>query len=91
MLLLLASYAGYATHLRSGEISYQPVAGYPNTYLITFTIYTNMSPGIVADQNTLPVVFGNGTNATLDLQQAPSTGTPMRSISGGIPIRYFTK
>ena len=71
LLLLVASYAGYATHLRSGEISYQPVAGYPNTYIITFTIYTNMSPGIVADLNTLPVSFGDGTTATLDRQNGP--------------------
>jgi len=71
-LLLLASLSGYATHLRSGEISYQPVPGYPNTYLITFTIYTNMSPGIVADQNTLDVFFGDGQKATLTRENGPA-------------------
>ena len=67
-LLLLLSLSGYATHLRSGEISYTPVAGQPNTFLITFTIYTNAAPGITADVNTLLVSLGDGTNPTLNRQ-----------------------
>ncbi|MDP4289553.1 MAG: hypothetical protein Q8908_00575 [Bacteroidota bacterium] len=69
--LLLISLSGYATHLRSGEISYTPVAGQPNTYLITFTIFTNAAPGITADVNTLPVSLGDGTNLTLTRQNGP--------------------
>jgi len=65
LLLLLVTSTSYASHLRSGEISYKPVAGSPNTYLITFTFYTNISPGIIADLNTLDVSFGDGTGATL--------------------------
>jgi hypothetical protein len=62
-LLVLVSLSGHATHLRSGEISYQPVPGQPNTYLITFTMYTNAAPGIVADLNVLTpnVNLGDGT------------------------------
>jgi hypothetical protein len=67
-LLLLVSISGYASHLRSGEISYQPVAGKANTYLITFTIYTNAGPSATADVNTLPVSLGDGTNPTLNRQ-----------------------
>ena len=66
LLLLLASFAGYASHLRSGEISYQPVPGKVNTYLITFTIYTNAGPSATADLNILApnVNLGDGTIIT---------------------------
>jgi hypothetical protein len=63
-LFLLASLSGYASHLRSGEISYQAVPGMPNTFLITFTIYTNVASS-TADVNTLPVSLGDGSNPTL--------------------------
>ena len=72
LVLVLASFPGYATHLRSGEISYQSVPGQPNTFLITFTIYTNASAGIVADINTLPVNMGDGMSYTLTRQNGPS-------------------
>src|SRR5664279_4521139 len=67
-LLLLLSLSGYASHLRSGEISYAPVAGKANTYMITFTIYTNAGPIATEDVNTLPVSLGDGTNPTLNRQ-----------------------
>ena len=71
-LLLLASLSGYASHLRSGEISYQPVPGQANTYLITFTIYTNASLGITADNNALIVTLGDGYNPTLIRENGPA-------------------
>ena len=42
ILSLLASLTGMASHLRSGEISYVPVPGMPNTFDITITVYTNV-------------------------------------------------
>ena len=57
-LLLLASLSSYASHLRSGEISYQPVPGQPNTYTITVTIYTNTSSQ--ADQASVDIYFSDG-------------------------------
>jgi len=51
-LLLLASLSGYASHLRSGEISYTPVLGMLNTYDITIIVYTNV--GIQTNGNPTP-------------------------------------
>ena len=66
--MLLVSLSGYADLLRSGDISYQAVPGQPNTYLITFTIYTNCNPGIPDDLNTLLVNLGDSTKPTLQRQ-----------------------
>ena len=70
--MLLVSLSSYADLLRSGEISYQSVPGQPNTFLITFTIYTNSNAGIPDDLNTLLVDLGDSTKLTLERQNGPS-------------------
>ena len=59
--MVLLPLSGFATHLRSGEISYKPVPGQANTYEITVTTYTNAL--VVADLNVVSITFGDGTAA----------------------------
>src|SRR5664280_2084216 len=72
LLMLLVSLSAYADLLRSGEISYQSIPGQPNSFLITFTIYTNSNAGIPDDLNTLLVDLGDSTKLTLERQNGPS-------------------
>jgi hypothetical protein len=87
-LLFLASLSGYASHLRSGEISYQPVPGKVNTYLITFTIYTNAGPSATADLNILTpnVNLGDGTIITTLARQNGPAGTVLGKACAHVGI-----
>jgi hypothetical protein len=58
--LLILPFSGFATHLRSGEISYKPVPGQANTYEITVTTYTNAL--VTVDLNVVVIYFGDGTS-----------------------------
>ena len=62
-LLLLSTLSGYSSHLRAGEISFKSISGSPNTFVITFTIYTRA----VANVTTLDVDLGDGNTLTLPL------------------------
>lgn len=65
LILLLVPLSGFARHLRSGEISYRPVPGQPNTYEITVTIYTNSVATNGADQPNVSIKFGDGSSQTV--------------------------
>ncbi len=73
----------FATHLRSGEISYRPVSGQANTYEITVTTYTNASAGIIADLNSLSISFGDGTKSTTIYRNNGLAG-----YNNSIPAQY---
>ena len=65
--LLLVPISCFAKHLRSGEITYKPVTGVPNTYEITVTVYTNVGPATPDIPNlisgTTTFSFGDNTSA----------------------------
>ena len=98
ILFLFVSLSGYATHLRSGEISYKAVPGQPNTFDITVTIYTNSSVGILADLNTISLSFGDGTSAGIERGNGPGGINSMNQfcrnlgeiVSPGIRKNIFT-
>ena len=71
-LLLLAPFSGFASHLRSGEISYRPVPGQPNMFEIIVTVYTNAAIGIVADLPTVTVFFGDNTSSVVSRNNGPA-------------------
>ena len=70
--LLLAPFTCIASHLRSGEISYRPVAGQPNTYEITVTVYANAAQGILADLVSVSLFFGDNTHAVVPRNNGPA-------------------
>lgn len=61
ILLIILPLSGFASHLRSGEISYKPVPGQPNTYEITVIVYTNASKTAQTDLVSVKLQPGDGT------------------------------
>lgn len=74
LFLIIFPFTGFASHLRSGEISYKPVQGQANTYEITVTVYTNTSNSAKADLVSVIVNFGDGSKATVSRSNG-SAGT----------------
>ena len=61
MYLMLICFAGYATHNRAGEITFEHIGESGNTYKITIITYTyTLSP---ADRRELEVDWGDGTTS----------------------------
>lgn len=63
-LFFFSTWSAFATHNRSGEITYKHVGGNGNTYEVTVTTFTD--PGsVAADRDSLIVEWGDGTFDTI--------------------------
>lgn len=80
-LLCLIGHGSWATHNRSGEITYSHIAG--NTYSFTVTTCTKLSSA--ANRDKIEIDFGDGFTDTLLLSQFfdyPSTDTKQNIFTG---------
>ena len=85
--LLLASISGYASHLRTGEISYVPVPGQPRTYEITVTLYLNNT--VNSDQIWIYVLPGDNT-PMLQVLRSNGLGQNLPGLKTNKSIYTFT-
>ena len=74
-ILLLASFASFATHNRAGEITYEHISGF--TYEITITTYTKTS--VIADRPWLSINWG-------DIPE----GAVLDSLPRQLPIQFLS-
>lgn len=79
-LLLLLPLTGFSKHLRSAEIAYSPVAGSPNTYIITVTVYTNVGGGAPD----IPSLTYSGGNAIFSFGDLSNFAPILRSNGAGV-------
>jgi len=80
LIIFLLPKQSFATHNRAGEIYYSHVSGF--TYSVTIVTYTKAS-SVAADRDSLPIVWGDGTQDTL-----PRTNGGGNGVLLGNDIKY---